>query len=1127
MKKSLLFIMIMLLVVLFCWFAVAENKPDFFVSGDWKCILLEDNTVKIAEYRMSSFEKNVIIPETIDGRPVSVIGDGAFYSYDYIKNIVIPDGILSIENYAFLGCSSLETITIPDSVVTIGEEAFESCRSLLEIEIPEYVTKIEKGTFAGCKSLKSVKLPAGLLSIDDNAFENCASLTSIELPKALQSIGDNVFVSSLLSELLIPENVSYIGSCTFNGCDTLTNIWVDPSNSSYTSIDGVLYDKQNKSLICYPSGKKYELFEVPEEVQRIYNNAFYRNTFLKAVVIPEGVVDIAKDAFCLCTALQTVVVSHDSLAEKYFIAKDIHCFYQDSLIENRDYINGIIGSWQFLGVMINDVIYYLPDYYQQNSISLNDCGIVFACLDGTDDTGYCEIQDEKLILNFQRNGKIPCTISDNKLFLQYNGVETVFKNDEEPNLVIPEIIAAEDDRQFNGEWRISKVVSQNCRLSLYELCSSGITNLFHISITDDNAEIRLSEDDDSVIYSKMLSEGACSLSNRYLGTNILLNMTETGELLFSILKDGSIVDIYFTNLSADVGQQFIPSEVTGNQVYYIKEKDITISVPPEITCVTRSSDASNIFYHKGFGDYNDVQSVMKNQDILLYGMSNERRDELMLQILDYSDIDFNTTDDSLLNKYIDKLYYSFGYWTAKNRKDDIYHGKTNKAIRLRCKLETLFAGDQYLILYCAVQGSNLIKLQFLSYGDEIAPEQEAMMQEIFDSIEWNETKEPSVISDQELGITYKIPSYWIREKASAGETEWSMRYRIGADNAWISLGRLDLWEKYYENNSETADIYGVTRWNYFDFKRLEAIAAQQLGCADNMIRGGVISNNTYLYNDEQFRSHDRDQEKTYLHFSNGYVYKFCLNGKDAYYYMDQLKKFLSSIEYSEMPEVNDDDGKKTELGIIEAKPFELSSGIYHVGNDIVPGVYYVQQVIPSDSDTSSLYLYSTMPSDENNHVFLSKYFQLGEEQEKIALIEKDEYVEIRGGDLTFCLSPIPDDYYQYEIPEYEIPEGTFLPIGYYTVGEDIPVGLYRVFSGSINGGWISVFPEGTEPDDSGMYIHAVTSQETVAVNAGNKDGDTIILREGKVVCVDLEVVLQKMRDLTDEEKIEEPPEWVW
>lgn len=564
----------------------------------------------------------------------------------------------------------------------------------------------------------------------------------------------------------------------------------------------------------------------------------------------------------------------------------------------------------------------------------------------------------------------------------------------------------------------------------------------------------------------------------------------------------------------------VPSLITAeeDQVYYIPDKNMSVSVPPELVCVTRNSGASSTFYHKGFGNYDDVQSAMRKQDINLYGVSKDRQYELTVQCFDYNDIDFNTADDSLLSEYAEQIMYSLGWWTAENKIIDIYDGKTNKAIRIQCKLETLFAGDQYIILYCATYGSDLLKLQFLSYGKEITQEQETMVQGIFDSIEWYEKKEPDLITDQEMGISYKVPSYWKLENGSEKGTKWPVSYHIGTDDVWISYDREDLWAKYYADNRETADRYGVTRWNYFDFKDVRTIAALQFGCADKMIRRGVFADNEYLYSDEQFRS--RDQEKTFLFFSNGYVYKFCLNGLDAYNYIDQMKEFLSSVEYLDLPENKNE--SEEEPAFMDAEPFELTSGIYHVGNDIAPGVYYVRQAVPSDYGSSSLYLYAQAPSDEKKYYVFGEHFKFGEVQKKVALIEKGEYVEISGGDLTFCLSPIPDDYYQFEIPE-----GTYMPIGYYTVGVDIPAGLYSVLSGSVNGGCITVFPAGTEPDDSGMYIHLVTCQESAEVGANNIDGKTIVLRDGKVVCVDAEVVLRKVRDLTDEEKVEEPPEWEW
>ena len=110
-----------------------------------------------------------------------------------ITELVIPDSITSIGDYAFDGCSNLTSITIPDSVTSIGDEAFSWCSSLTSVTIPDSVTSIRKKAFINCTSLTSVTIGNGVTSIGVYAFHNCSSLTSVTIGYSVTSIGDEAF----------------------------------------------------------------------------------------------------------------------------------------------------------------------------------------------------------------------------------------------------------------------------------------------------------------------------------------------------------------------------------------------------------------------------------------------------------------------------------------------------------------------------------------------------------------------------------------------------------------------------------------------------------------------------------------------------------------------------------------------------------------------------------------------------------------------------------------------------------------------------------------------------------------------------------------------------------------------
>tara|TARA_B100000963_G_scaffold280466_1_gene248909 strand:- start:122 stop:1138 length:1017 start_codon:yes stop_codon:yes gene_type:complete len=146
----------------------------------------------------------LIIPDTIEGNPVTSIGDLAFYQ-----------------------CRSLTDITIPDSVTSIGDEAFYQCRSLTGITIPDGVTRIQSGTFLNCTSLTAIALPETLIGIGQGAFSRCSSLTDINIPQGVTAIIDFTFGNcTSLTTFTIPDNVTYIGAAAFYNCTGLTSMTI-------------------------------------------------------------------------------------------------------------------------------------------------------------------------------------------------------------------------------------------------------------------------------------------------------------------------------------------------------------------------------------------------------------------------------------------------------------------------------------------------------------------------------------------------------------------------------------------------------------------------------------------------------------------------------------------------------------------------------------------------------------------------------------------------------------------------------------------------------------------------------------------------------------------------------------
>jgi hypothetical protein len=209
-----------------------------------------NGTVTVTRYTGSGGA--VTIPSTINGLPVTSIGDTAFYRCTGLTSVWIPISVTSIPYAMFAYCSSLAGVTIPPSVASIGDYAFLACTSLADVAIP-----------------------ASVMSIGNEAFEYCTGLTSIVMPSSLTTIGYATFYRcSSLTSVAIPASLNSIGSGSFGGCTSLTAITVDAFNPSYVSVDGVMFDISQTTLIQYPSGKAGSDYTIPNGVTRLGAGAF-------------------------------------------------------------------------------------------------------------------------------------------------------------------------------------------------------------------------------------------------------------------------------------------------------------------------------------------------------------------------------------------------------------------------------------------------------------------------------------------------------------------------------------------------------------------------------------------------------------------------------------------------------------------------------------------------------------------------------------------------------------------------------------------------------------------------------------------------------------------------------------
>lgn len=357
-------------------------------------------------YDPSPWEKNDQITHVVIESGVTSIGNSAFWGCFYLTDISMPDTVTRIGDDAIYAClnltsldiscvktfdagalcnSGLTEVAIPSGITELPGNLLSSCKKLTKVTLPEGITKIGVTVFASCESLTSIKIPSTVTSIGSYAFDQSA-IQNISIPDGVTEIGERAFsYCPNLTELVIPdsvfkighnivegssklrsihlgkgvENIFWVNSIaganefrTFQDCESLTYITVDPDNQYYTAEDNVLFNKDKTEVYRSAPGKTGS-YTLPNSVKTMENTFIFEDSQLSSIVIPEGVQSIPRSTFKNCTNLK-----------KIWLPKSLKVVGQ----------NAFVASMEDLGADPIEDVYYAGSKDDWNDIYFADGG---------------------------------------------------------------------------------------------------------------------------------------------------------------------------------------------------------------------------------------------------------------------------------------------------------------------------------------------------------------------------------------------------------------------------------------------------------------------------------------------------------------------------------------------------------------------------------------------------------------------------------------------------------------------------------------------------------------------------------------------------------------------------------
>lgn len=225
-----------------------------------------------------------------------------------ITDLVIPEDITSIGDYAFCRCEGLKSVTFHDKMTYLGANSFYSCTGLTNVEIPASIKTINEGAFMRCSNLASVTIPEGIETIGFDAFTH-SGLKTLTLPSTIRDMMQSFVSCEQLETLTLTDGITELDG-SFYYCHALKEVRIPGSIKklsfqdfmSCNSLETVVFDEGVEEIAGFTDNPKLKNITIPSTVKKI--GSLRNNPSLETIFIPEGVEYLAK--FDDCTALKQI-----------------------------------------------------------------------------------------------------------------------------------------------------------------------------------------------------------------------------------------------------------------------------------------------------------------------------------------------------------------------------------------------------------------------------------------------------------------------------------------------------------------------------------------------------------------------------------------------------------------------------------------------------------------------------------------------------------------------------------------------------------------------------------------------------------------------------------------------------